>query len=188
MNWKKHELLVADPVCTEHCGSSKLQCSLSHLGLGHLSVHRVLRFEDLLNLLLRSEEGRPHKTKGQRSKREKTLPQQRKKSTANYPIGWVDWRVKPHLRSELLPSLEKVLRRHFSGLEKLVEHHWKFHCNVLQGAAVSAHTRTHDFELAWSRYITHAPVWHFGCHRQSVKQKQLDSSLLLMCRYSVGCD
>lgn len=29
----------------------------SHLGLGHLSVHRVLRFKDLLNLLLRPEEG-----------------------------------------------------------------------------------------------------------------------------------
>lgn len=63
------------------------------LGLGHLGVHRVLRFEDLLNFLL-----------------------------------WC---------SQLLPSLEKVLGHHLCGLEKLVEHHWKFHRNVLESAAVS---------------------------------------------------
>lgn len=58
-----------------------------------------------------------------------------------------------HLRSQLLPSLEKVLRSHFCGLEKLVEHHWKFHCDVLQSATVSAHTRNQDCQLARRCYI-----------------------------------
>lgn len=58
------------------------------------------------------------------------------------------WRGGERLRSELLPSLEKVLGRHFSGLEKLVEHHWKFHCNVLESTAVSVHTRNTHMELA----------------------------------------
>lgn len=122
---------------------------LSDLGLGHLGVHRVLRFEDLLNLLLRSkEEGhRQQQVRGQTA---------RKCYDRMLAAG-----EEGHLRSELLPSLEKVLGRHFSGLEKLVEHHWKFHSNVLESAAVSVHTRTKHTELARERILL----------------------LLLMCRY-----
>lgn len=63
-------------------------------------------------------------------------------------ISRMDRRLKGNLRAKLFPALEEVFRSHLCWLEKLIEHHREFHCNILKSSTISVHTHTYKHDKA----------------------------------------
>lgn len=63
-------------------------------------------------------------------------------------MGPMDSILKGNLRAKLFPALEEVFRSHLCWLEKLIEHHWEFHGDILKSSTISVHTHTYKHNKA----------------------------------------